>query len=81
MSKTFDLDIDNTSDHQPVVAKLDHSIPDLLHGQHCPNSTTKQKIHWSNISQETVNPNLYWGGGGNLPPKAVFLLQLKNGWR
>ena len=55
MSKTFDLDIDNTSDHQPVIAKLDYSIPDVLHGQHCPNSTTKQKIHWSNISQETVN--------------------------
>ena len=55
MSETFDLDIDNTSDHQPVIAKLDYSIPDVLHGQHCPNSTTKQKIHWSNISQETVN--------------------------
>ena len=55
MSKTFDLDIDNSSDHQPVIAKLDYSIPDELHGQHCPNSTTKQKIHWSNISQETVN--------------------------
>ena len=55
MSKTFDLDIDNTSDHQPVIAKLDFSIPDVMHGQHCPNSTTKQKIHWSNISQETVN--------------------------
>ena len=55
MSKTFDLDIDNTSDHQPVIAKLDYSIPDVLHGQHCLNSTTKQKIHWSNISQEIVN--------------------------
>ena len=56
MSKTFDLDIDNTSDHQPVIAKLGSSIiPDVLHGQQCPNSTTKQKIHWSNISQETVN--------------------------
>ena len=55
MSKTFDLDIDNTSDHQPVIAKLDYSISDVLLGQHCPNSTTKQKIHWSNISQETVN--------------------------
>ena len=55
MSKTFDLDIDNTSDHQPVITKLDYSIPGVLHGQHCPNSTTKQKIHWSNISQETVN--------------------------
>ena len=55
MSKTFDLDIDNTSDHHPVIAKLDYSMPDVLHGQHCSNSTTKQKIHWSNISQETVN--------------------------
>ena len=45
MSKTFDLDIDNTSDHQPVIAKLDYSIPDVLYGQHCANSTTKQKIH------------------------------------
>ena len=55
MSETFDLDIDNTSDHQPVITKLDFSLPDVLHGQHCPNSTTKQKIHWSNISQETIN--------------------------
>ena len=55
MSKTFDLDIDNTSDHQPIIAKLDYSIPDVSHGQHCPNSTKKQKIHWSNISQETIN--------------------------
>ena len=55
MSKKFDLDIDNTSDHQPVIAELDYSIPDVLHGHHCPNSTTKQKLHWSNISQETVN--------------------------
>ena len=55
MSKTFVLDIDNTSDHQPVIVKLHYSIPDVLHGQHCLNSTTKQKIHWSNISQETVN--------------------------
>ena len=55
MSKTFDLDIGKTSDHQPVIAKLDYSLPDVLHGQRCPNSTTKQKIHWSNISQETIN--------------------------
>ena len=55
MSKTFHLAIDNTSDHQPVIAKLDYSIPDVLYEQHCPNSTTKQKINWSNISQETVN--------------------------
>ena len=31
MSKTFDLDIDKTSDHQPVTAKLDFSLPDVLH--------------------------------------------------
>ena len=28
ISKTFDLDIDNTSDSQPVIAKLDYSIPE-----------------------------------------------------
>ena len=27
-----------------------------------------------------VNPNLY-GGGGQICPQAVFLLQLQNGWR
>ena len=55
MSKTFDLDIGNTSDHQSVIAKLYYSLPDVLYGQHCPNSTTKQKTQWSNISQETIN--------------------------
>ena len=30
-------------------------------------------------SESVLNPNLY-GGGANLPPQAIFLLQLKNGW-
>ena len=28
----------------------------------------------------SVNPNLYGGGGANLPPPGSFLLQFKNGW-
>ena len=30
---------------------------------------------------EHVNPNLYGGGGEFAPSQAVFLPQLKNGWR
>ena len=30
--------------------------------------------------QQYFNPNLYWGGGANLPPGS-FLQQLKSGWR
>ena len=35
----------------------------------------------SKLAANILNPNLYGGGGGQIYPKAVFLLQLKNGWR
>ena len=56
MSKTFDFDADNTSDHQPIILKLDY-ITQLLNDQPVVIPVRKQKVHWSKFSQEAINTN------------------------
>ena len=56
MSKTFDFDVDNTSDHQPIILKLDY-ITQLSNDQPVVIPVRKQKVHWSKFSQEAINTN------------------------
>ena len=56
MSKTFDFDADNTSDHQPIILKLDY-ITQLSNDQPVVIPVRKQKVHWSKFSQEAINTN------------------------
>ena len=56
MSKTFDFDADNTSDHQPVILKLDY-ITQLSNDQPVVIPVRKQKVHWSKFSQEAIYTN------------------------
>ena len=56
MSRTFDFDADNTSDHQPIILKLDY-ITQLSNDQPVVIPVRKQKVHWSKFSQEAINTN------------------------
>ena len=56
MSKTFDFDADNTSDHQPIILKLDY-ITQHSNDQPVVIPVRKQKVHWSKFSQEAINTN------------------------
>ena len=56
MSKTFDFDADNTSDHQPIILKLDY-ITQLSNDQPVVIPVRKQKVHWSKFSQVAINAN------------------------
>ena len=56
MSKTFDFDADNTSDHQPIILKLDY-ITQLSNDQPVAIPVRKQKVHWLKFSQEAINTN------------------------
>ena len=56
MSKTFDFDADNTSDHQPIILKLDY-IMQRSNDQPVVIPVRKQKVHWSKFSLEAVNTN------------------------
>ena len=56
MSKTFDFDADNTSDHQPIILKLDHKTQ-LSNDQPVVIPVRKQKVQWSNFSQVAMNTN------------------------
>ena len=56
MSKTFDFDADNTSDHQLIILKLDY-ITQLSNDQPVVIPFRKQKVHWSKFSQEAINTN------------------------
>ena len=56
VSKTFDFDADNTSDHQPIILKLDY-ITQLSNDQPVVIPVRKQKVHWSKFSQEAINTN------------------------
>ena len=56
MSKTFDFNADNTSDHQPIILKLDY-ITQLSNDQPVVIPVRKQKVHWSKFSQEAINTN------------------------
>ena len=56
MSKTFDFDADNTSDHQPIILKLDYKTQ-LSNDQPVVIPVRKQKVHWSKFSQVAINTN------------------------
>ena len=56
MSKTFDFDADNTSEHQPIILKLDYKTQ-LSNDQPAVIPVRKQKVHWSKFSQEAINTN------------------------
>ena len=90
MSKTFDFDADNTSDHQPIILKLDH-ITQLSNDQPVVIPVRKQKVHWSKFSQEAINTNyvdpllfdlstLVWPETSDLNELAEFIsdFRLKN---
>ena len=55
--ETFDQDVDNTSDHLPILVNLKFSerlaIDSDCHRHF--GSGSKRKIHWSNFSHETIN--------------------------
>ena len=56
MLKTFDFDADNTSDHQPIILKLDYKTQ-LSNDQPVVIPARKQKVHWSKFSQVAINTN------------------------
>ena len=56
MSKTFDFDADNTSDHQPIILKLDYKTQHSNY-QLAAIPVRKQKVHWSKFSQVAINTN------------------------
>ena len=56
MSKTFDFDAGNTSDHQPIILKLDYKTQ-LSNDQPVVTPVRKQKVHWSKFNQEAINTN------------------------
>ena len=55
--ETFDQDIDNISDHLPILVNLKFSerLAIDLNCQRHFGSGAKRKIHWSNFSHETIN--------------------------
>ena len=57
MVKTFDLDIDNTSDHVPVQLNISYSsgLPKEQDKQSIDSHGFKRKVHWSRFSQEEIN--------------------------
>ena len=54
--ETFDQDVDNTSDHLPILVNLKFSerLAIDLDCHHF-GSGAKRNIHWSNFSHETIN--------------------------
>ena len=57
-AKTFDFDVDNTSDHQPIIIKLNyHSNGVQLSADPDPVSNLKQKINWSKFNQAFIQAN------------------------
>ena len=61
LAKTFDDDVDNTSDHLPVQLKLCYTVSDsvltCVEGSRkgSKDSRSKLKIHWSKFPSETIN--------------------------
>ena len=54
-SKTFELDFDNTSDHQPLFLEFEYPKEKLSNKQPTSSSAFKHKIRWSSLSQETIH--------------------------
>ena len=57
LPKTFDDDVDNTSDHLPIQLKLCYTASDsvLICDEGSKDSRSKLKIHWSKFPSETIN--------------------------
>ena len=57
MLKTFDLDIDNTSDLVPIQLNISYSSGLLKEQdrQSINSHRFKKKVHWSGFSQEEIN--------------------------
>ena len=57
MVKTFDLEIDNTSDHVPIQLNVSYSsrLLNEQDNQSIDSHAFKQKVHWSRFSQEEIN--------------------------
>ena len=57
MLKTFDLEIDNTSDHVPIQLNVSYSsrLLNEQDNQSIDSHGFKQKVHWSRFSQEEIN--------------------------
>ena len=57
-AKTFDLSIENTSDHLPIMIELNQSkIPDcvkILNDEYLTGPRSKTKILWSKFSSEKI---------------------------
>ena len=57
MVKTFDLEIDNTSDHVPIQLDVSYSsrLLNKQDDQSIDSHGFKQKVHWSRFSQDGIN--------------------------
>ena len=57
LAKTFDDDVDNTSDHLPIQLKLCYTVSDSVStcDEGFKDSRSKLKIHWSKFPSETIN--------------------------
>ena len=57
MVKTFDLEIDNTSDHVPIQLNVSYSsrLLNEQDNQSIDSHGFKKKVHWSRFSQEEIN--------------------------
>ena len=57
MVKTFDLEIDHTSDHVPIQLNVSYSsrLLNEQDNQSIDSHGFKQKVHWSRFSQEEIN--------------------------
>ena len=55
---TFAFDVDNTSDHQPIILKLNYHSTDVqLSAEPDSVSNLKQKINWSKFNQAFIQAN------------------------
>ena len=56
-AKTFDDDVDNTSDHLPIQLKLSYTVSDSVStcDESSKDSRSKLKIHWSIFLSEIIN--------------------------
>ena len=57
IAKTFDDDVDNTSDHLPIQLKLCYTVSDSVSkcDEGSKDSRSKLKIRWSRFPSETIN--------------------------
>ena len=57
LAKTFNDDVDNTSDHLPIQLKLSYTVSDSVStcDEDSKDSRSKLEIHWSKFPSETMN--------------------------